>query len=109
MKTDVPPGMADRAVTLVASLAEGNWEQAREDFNARMSEALDAARLADGWARTASQVGNYEGMGEPFARRVADNIVAEIPVRFEAGEGTVRVVFDADGKVGGLWIRPADG
>ncbi len=45
------------AVTILACLAEGRWEEARRDFNAKMSEGLDARRLADGWARMASLVG----------------------------------------------------
>jgi hypothetical protein len=106
MSTEVAPGAADQAVTIVACLAEGRWEEARRDFNAKMSEALDGRRLADAWARMASLVGGYEGMGEPFAHRVADHTVVEIPLRFEAGEATGRVVFDEDGKVAGLWLRP---
>lgn len=109
MRTDVPPGTAERSVAIVAALAEGSWERAREDFTARMNEAVDAGRLAEGWARTVSLIGGYEGMGEPFARRAADEIVVEIPLHFEAGEATARVIFDAEGKVAGLWLRPADG
>jgi hypothetical protein len=109
MRADVPLGSADRAVAIVASLADGQWEQARDDFNARMSEAIDAVQLAEVWARMASLIGSYEGMGEPFARRAADHIVVEIPLRFEAAEATARVVFDADDKVAGLWLRPAEG
>jgi hypothetical protein len=108
MNTDVPPGTADRAMAVVASLAGGHWEEARADFNARMSAALDAARLAGAWAQMASLVGRYESMGETFARREADHLVVEVPLRFEAGEGIARVVFDADSKVAGLWLRPAD-
>jgi Protein of unknown function (DUF3887) len=106
MSTEIAPGTADRAVTIVACMAEGRWEEARRDFNAKMSEALDGKRLADAWARMASLVGGYEGMGESFAHRVADYTVVEIPLRFEAGEATGRVVFDEDGKVTGLWLRP---
>jgi len=106
MSTKIAPGTADRAVTILTCLAEGRWEEARRDFNAKMSQALDGRRLADAWARMASLVGGYEGMGEPFAHRVADHTVVEIPLRFEAGEATGRVVFDEDGKVAGLWLRP---
>jgi Protein of unknown function (DUF3887) len=106
MSTEVAPGVADRAVTILACLAEGRQEEARRDFNAKMSEALDAERLAGAWARMASLVGGFEGMGEPFAHRVADHTVVEISLRFEAGEATGRVVFDEDGKVAGLWLRP---
>jgi hypothetical protein len=106
MNTEIAPGATDRAVTIFTCLAEGRWEEARRDFNAKMSEALDARRLADAWARMASLVGSYEGMSEPFAHRVADHTAVEIPLRFEAGEATGRVVFDEDGKVAGLWLRP---
>jgi hypothetical protein len=106
MSTEIAPGVADRAVTIFANLAEGRWEEARQDFDAKMSEALDARGLADSWARMASLVGGYEGMGEAFAHRVADHTVVEIPLRFEAGEATGRVVFDEDGQVAGLWMRP---
>jgi hypothetical protein len=106
MRTDVPQDAADRAVGIVTCLTEGRWEDAGLDFNARMREASDAGRLASGWARTVGMVGGYEGMGEPFAHRVADHTVVEIPLRFEAGEATGRVVFDEDGKVAGLWLRP---
>lgn len=109
MRTDVPPGTADRAVAIVSSLAAGRWDQARADFGTRMSAALDAERLAGGWVRTVGLVGSYEGMGEPLARRAADHVVVEIPLHFEAGEAKARIVFDADGKVAGLWLRPADG
>jgi hypothetical protein len=97
---------APMSTEIPAGLAEGRWEEARRDFNAKMSEALDASRLAEAWARMASLVGSYEGMGEPFAHRVADHGVVEIPLRFEAGEATARVVFDEEGKVAGLWLRP---
>jgi hypothetical protein len=106
MSTEIAAGAADRALAVLASMTEGRWGEARRDFNAQMSQRLDAKRLADGWARMAALVGAYEGMGEPFAHRVADHTVVEIPLRFEAGEATGRVVFDEDGKVAGLWLRP---
>jgi hypothetical protein len=106
MSTQITPGVADRAVAILVYLAEGRWEEARRDFNATMSQALDAKGLAAAWARMASLVGGYEGMGEPFAHRVGDHTVVEIPLRFEAGEATGRVIFDDDGKVAGLWLRP---
>jgi hypothetical protein len=63
-------------------------------------------RLASAWARTASLIGRYEGMGEPFAHRAGDHTIVEVPLHFEAGEATVRAVFAPDGEVAGLWLRP---
>jgi hypothetical protein len=107
MSTDVLPGAADRAAAIITCLAEGRWEQARRDFNPRMREGGGAGRLASGWARTVAMIGRYQGMGEPFAHRAADDTVVEVPLRFEAGEATGRVIFGHDGKVAGLWLRPA--
>src|SRR5580698_10032562 len=107
MSTDVLPGAADRAAATITCLTEGRWEDARRDFNARMREGGDAGRLASGWARTAGLIGRYEGMGEPFAHRAGDHTVVEVPLRFEAGEATGRVIFGDDGQVAGLWLRPA--
>jgi hypothetical protein len=109
MRTDVPPGAADRAAAIVTCLTEGRWEDARRDFNARMREGGDAGRLASGWARTVAMIGRYEGMGEPFAHRAGDHTVVEVPLHFEAGQATGRVIFGDDGKIAGLWLRPAAG
>jgi uncharacterized protein DUF3887 len=107
MRTDVPPGTADRAVAVVTCLTEGRWEDARRDFNARMGAGGDAGQLASGWARTVGMIGRFERMGEPFAHRGGDQTVVEVPLHFEAGEATGRVIFDDDGKIAGLWLRPA--
>jgi len=39
---------------------QGRWEDARADFGARMREAVDAGRLARGWAQTIAMIGSYE-------------------------------------------------
>ena len=109
MSTDILPGAADRAAAIATCLTEGRWEDARRDLSARMREGLDAGRLASGWARTVGMVGRYGGMGEPFAHRAGDHSVVEVPLHFEAGEATVRVIFDDDGRIAGLWLRPAAG
>jgi hypothetical protein len=107
MSREVQPEAADRAVGILACLAEGRWEDARRDFDAKMREFGDAARLARGWTQMVGQIGSYEGMGEPFAHRAGEHTVVEVPLRFEAGAATGRVIFDEDGKVAGLWLRPA--
>ncbi len=52
-------------------------------------------------------IGRYESMGDPFAHRAGDHTVVEIPLNFEAGAATGRAIFDDDGQVAGLWLRPA--
>ena len=107
MTRTVLPGAAERAIAIFAEIAAGQWEAARADFGPRMLEAVSASRLADGWAKTAGLIGRYEGMGEPFAHALGEHTQVDIPLHFEAGEATGRVTFDSDGKVAGLFIRPA--
>jgi Protein of unknown function (DUF3887) len=101
------PGAAERAAGIFADIAAGQYEAARQDFDERMRGALDASRLASGWARMASLYGQFERMGEPVALAAGDHTQARIPLHFEAGEASGRVTFDSAGKVAGLFMRPA--
>lgn len=103
----VLPGAAERAAAIFADIAAGRWEAARADFSDRMREAVSAERIADGWVQMAALLGEFEGMGEPVATGLGAHTVVDLPLSFEAGEGNGHVTFDADGKVAGLFIRPA--
>jgi hypothetical protein len=72
-----------------------------------MLEAVSASSIADVWAQMAGLIGRYESMGEPLAHAIGEHTVVEIPLHFEAGEATGRVVFDSGGAVAGLFVRPA--
>ena len=105
MADTILPGAAERATALLADVAEQRWEQARADFDPRMSKALDAQALAAAWAQVIGTVGGYEGMGEPVAHQAGDYTVVDVPLRFEAGEFTGQVSFSRTGQVAGLFFR----
>ena len=100
------PGAEDKAIEILGCIIEGRWEDARRDFGAEMLEAVDADRIARAWALTVAQVGAYERMGEPLVYPAEDATLVDLPLYFEAGERTGRVVFDGNGKVIGLLIQP---
>jgi uncharacterized protein DUF3887 len=102
------PGAADRALAIFAEIEAGHWEAAMADFNERMREAVGADRIADGWTQMAALFGRFERAGEPAMRQLGQHTIVDVPLSFEAGEGTGRVTFDADGRVAGLFLRPAD-
>jgi hypothetical protein len=101
------PGAAERAIAIFADIAAGKWDAARADFGPQMLEAVSAEQLADVWAQMASMFGRYENMGEPFTHPLGKYTIVDIPLISEAGEATGQVTFDAEGKVAGLFIRPA--
>jgi hypothetical protein len=107
MSREVPPDAADRAVAIFVWHGEGRWEEILAQLDERMGARLDADLLVRGWAHMAGLFGQFEGTGEPFARRADDDVMVDVPLRFEAGEARGVVRFDSDGRVAGLAIRPA--
>jgi Protein of unknown function (DUF3887) len=102
------PGAAAKATQLMIDLIEQRYDQVTADFTDKMIEALPVGTLAAAWAHVIGMVGPYEGMGEPMARQAGDLTIVEIPLAFEAGEMKGRVVYDATGKVAGLFILEPD-
>jgi len=106
MSDTILPDAAERAVGLLADVAEQRWAQATAGFNQRMAQAVDASGLAAAWAQVVGTVGEYEGMGEPVAHQAGDYTVVDVPLRFEAAEMTGQVSYDRDGQVAGLFFQP---
>jgi hypothetical protein len=107
MTRAVPPGLAERAVAIFVAHTESRWEDILAELDENMRDHLDADRLAAGWAHTVAIIGGLERIGDPFAFQAGDYTAVNVPLHFEAGEANGRVSFDLDGKIGGLWIRPA--
>jgi hypothetical protein len=105
MSREVPVGATERAVSIFAWHNEGRWDDILAELDGNMSERLDADRLSRGWAGMVGMFGQLERLGEPWARRIADDIVVDIPLHFEAGDAKGIVRFGADGKIAGLAIR----
>lgn len=101
------PGAEDKAIEILGCIVEGRWQDARRDFGEKMLEVVSADRIALAWAQTTAHVGSYERMGEPLVFQADAATVVEIPLFFEAGDWTGQVTFDRDGRVIGLFLRPA--
>jgi hypothetical protein len=101
------PGAEDKAIDILVCIIGGRWEDARRDFGEKMLEAVSADQIALAWAQTVARVGGYERMGEPLAYQVNDFTVVDLPLFFEAGDWMGQVSFDREGRVAGLFLRPA--
>jgi hypothetical protein len=105
--TDLP-GAAQRATALLSQLADGDWTQARADFDATMAGALDDEGLATEWARVTVESGRYLSQGEPVVTRSGALTNVTVPLEFEDATMYGLVSFDADGKVAGLHLLLSD-
>jgi hypothetical protein len=106
MSREVQPEAADRAVEILGWHDEGRWEEIMAAFDENMRARLNPDMMAAGSARIAGTFGRLERMGEPFAHRVGDDTIVEVPLHFEAGDAKGIVRFDDQGRVAGLAIRP---
>jgi hypothetical protein len=106
MSREVPMGVEQRATAIFSWHNEGRYDDVVAELDDAMRALLDSARLADGWARMVGMFGQLERLGEPFARRIADDTTVEVPLHFEAGDARGLVRFSPDGKIAGLAIRP---
>ena len=104
MTEGIPPGTESRARSLFGDLSEGRWEKARREFDPGVRHA-DADQIARGWTNVTRPGGSFESMGAPAARQSGRYTVVSVPLTFQAGDTTGRVVLGRDGKVTGLTLE----
>jgi hypothetical protein len=107
LSREVLVGAEARAVGIFRWHQEGAWEKIIAELDDAMRARLHAAEMARGWTEMASMFGRLERVGTPFARRLSDDTVVEVPLHFEAGDARGLVRFSTDGRVTSLAIRPA--
>lgn len=106
-RTEAAAGAVERAVTVVADLVAGRWDDVRRNFDEPMTAELTADKLAAVWAQVVGTIGRYEHRGEPFAVQIGEHAVVTVLLHCEAGEVNARVAINRDGTVGGLFLLPA--
>lgn len=111
--TGVPPPPPDddirfkaAAKEVVDMMAAENFAGVREKFNAQMQSVLSEAKLRDGWAALKSGVGNFQRQLESQHARDSGFDVVEVMTEFERSKVRVRVTYDSESKIAGLWLGP---
>jgi hypothetical protein len=95
------------AKELVDNLVTEDYDAVRENFNEQMRQGLSAERIAQTWSAVVQQLGSYQRQGTPMLIKDQGYDAVVIRCQMERGAVTVEVVYDNQGKVGGLWVRPA--
>jgi len=108
MSNAMLPGAAEKANQLMIDWIEERYDRVAADFNDEVAEKMPAGDLPAAWARLIGLVGSYQGIGEPMARQAGDLTIVDVPMTFEAREMKGRVVYDASGKVAGLFVLTPD-
>jgi hypothetical protein len=104
-----PAPHADRnALKVLTALTEANWHKVTQSFNDTMAQGLPDTMLADNWASLIAQFGHYESTQTPTVEHHGLHTVVDVPVAFEAGDIVMRVSYEPDGRIAGLYFLNAD-
>lgn len=108
---DLPPlegEITELAEDFLACLAAGDYRAAAGYFDARMKRAMPAGELGLAWKSLQEQAGEYQNV---LARRMVtedgyQTVVAT--TQFEEAVVDIRMVFNQDRRIAGLWFRPPE-
>jgi dienelactone hydrolase len=104
-----PPAIDHRpaAVAFVGEVASGATGKAVARFGAAMASAMSEAQLRATWAEVVHSNGAFVRTAGTRVLRAGPYETVLVRSEFARATLDVKVVFDADGKVGGLWLVPS--
>ncbi len=97
---------AAAAKQIIQELVAGQFEKVEALYDARMAQALPPGKLADGWRDLNKQAGAFQEITSTETSQVQGLQVVKMNCKFENSVLDATVVFNADGKLGGLSFRP---
>jgi hypothetical protein len=97
----------DLATAFIATLAEEKFDEATSYFDADMLKALPENKLAELWGQLKEQVGAYQNEISRTQDVTDGYDVIMITTQFEKSPLNIRVVFNADKRIAGLFFQPA--
>jgi hypothetical protein len=101
-------GAVDAAVPVLQAFLDGRFDDARSLFGERMLDACSVELLADVREKVTQYGGEVQAFGTPVISVRDGYTGVDIPVALERADGIGRVVLDADRKVVGFFVRPAE-
>ncbi len=105
LKSDPTLEPITRAV--VAALVAHRWSAVRDHFNSRMTSGLSESKLAEAWAQVQSQDGAFLNIVSLTTTSAPGATVQIATCRFVRGDVAVQVAYENNGRISGLYLRPA--
>jgi hypothetical protein len=98
--------MESMAKDIPSLLREERYDEVNAQFNDRMKVTMPTERLHESWAHVVSHLGPFKSVR--VARKDPEFDAVDVRCEFENGPMIVRIAFDPAGKIGGLWMLPAE-
>ena len=96
-----------RARGFIAALEKGDFQASVTDFDAAMTKALSAERMAVTWKQTITRLGPFKQQGDARREKLSGYEIAYITCEFEKDKIDVRVVMDSARRISGLQFVPS--
>lgn len=104
---DDPRGLKKSAKATIESLCAGNYNRVLGEFNERMKQAVSPEKLKSDWIAVTARFGICSGQGAPMTSLSPDGLdTITIRSKMDHGAIDIDVVYDREGKISGLWMRP---
>ncbi len=98
-----------KATKLVEFLVEGNFSTAMEDFDSVMKGVLPSEKLEDAWISLVSQVGAFQKQTGTHMEETEGYLIVYVTCEFENSMIDIKVVFNTENQVAGLFFVPSTG
>ena len=95
---------AQLALRFIEGLRAGRAQDAAARFDKPMAEALSVPQLQAAWHEAQSELGPWKAIRTPEVHKKEGGTIVVVPCELERGELAVRVVFDEQRRVSGLWF-----
>lgn len=110
--TDLPPANSAEDTKAAASrvldlLVAQNFSEIWTMFNSQMKSGLPEQRLRELWTSVIVNVGSFKRVAESNYMRMDGIDALVMRCEFEKGYAQIRLAFDADKKIAGLYLLPS--
>jgi hypothetical protein len=104
----VPPALANASRQVVDDLVAGRYDAVRGRFDANMTRKFSTAALSSAWRQVAVDMhGGFVSTGGLTATRISGNTVVDVFCTMHKGELKVRIAFDKQERISGLFLLEA--
>lgn len=101
------PDFVASAREAVSLLSKRDYAAVTARFDDSMRAAMPTEKLKEFWEQLISQMGAFKERGKARQEKVQGYDVVFVRCEFEKGRLDLQLTFDSDGRIGGMFVRPA--
>lgn len=102
-----PEELVTQAKEFVDLLVKGGFEKAWKNFDSVMTKAMPPEKLEEVWKSLIAQVGSFKKQVGVRTQTLPEYEIVFITCKFEKASIDVKVVFNMEKQIAGLWFAPA--